>query len=264
LIEKLYLLICRIWGDEPLPKQPYPAWPQKRILSVRTWSQYFLTGNIIRLGIWMPMLWVALMHGIYAILYIIWFPLLVHVLFVMVELHKLIIIKRTLHQAPEGEWHDRPRRRANFKDLNAKVLGLKGFESVGFYRAIGVYHYHKFVMWYIGKALRGGSPQYLERTGPRYALDYAMEALHAEKVHAIAATLNTTMTIMILPCWWALPAPTYVMTEMHISTTLLMEIGRGVILWQAYWLFMEWYLVLVQRFIRVRILSALTKKAPVT
>jgi hypothetical protein len=245
--------------------QPDPAWPQKRLLSVRTWSQYFLTGNIIRIGIYMPTFWLAMVRPEPAVFFVIWFPLLIHVLFITVELYRLLIIKRTLHLAPEGEWHDRPRLRANFKSLNAKVLHLRSFESVRLYRAIGVELYHRFVMWYIGKALRGGSPQYLERLGPRYALDYAMDSMLAEKVHAAAATLNLTVTLLLLHCWWQWPpTPSPLMVLLGLSPDQMTLISRIILIYQAYWLFMEYYLVMVQRFIRVRILSALAKKVTVS
>lgn len=237
MIRPLYLLLSKWWGDEPLPEEPSPRWPKARLLSTLTWSRYFLVGNVIRAGTLSPVLGYAVSNRLALPLFLLLYPLSVHGALIAIELYKQALIGRLAGSSEDQEYVPEPK----YPDLpvvDRGKLRLMPFESVRFYRTMGLEVFRALVTWYVDRAMGGTSHvRYMDRSGRRAAVDFAMETSVAESVHAKGAAINT----LVLGVIWE-GAPLWIRV------------------WLGVWVFAEWLLVLLQRYMRVRVFEALTKR----
>lgn len=233
----LYLLLSRWWGDEPIPTGPSQAWPQDRLRQAQTWSRYFLVGNIIRAGTIAPAFGFASSHGLILVEFILCYPVAVHFTLIAIEIYKQSVLSRLIPQSIECPYEPQPKY-PDIQEVSRKELRLLPFESVNFYRAFGMEWFRMLVMWYASQAMGNEKTiRFMDKSGRRAAVDFAMEACTAEAVHAKGAAINTAALAFLYrdaPLWLNL--------------------------WVGFWVFAEWLLVLLQRYMRVRVYVALSKR----
>lgn len=237
MIRWVYLRLSQWWGDEPIPVNPDECWPKRRLQSSQTWSRYFLVGNLIRAGTISPVVGYLSSIHFWLPLLILVYPLAVHLLLTVVEIYKQALIHRLIPLSDDEDWTPHPKY-PDLPNVSRKTLRLLPFESVRLYQLLGMEAFRTLVMWYVSEAMgKARQVRYMDRTGRRAAIDYAMEASTAESVHAKGAALNTVVLALIFST-----APVWINV------------------WLGFWVFAEWCLVLLQRYMRVRVFVALTKR----
>ena len=237
MIRAVYLLLSQWWGDEPLPGTSDPTWPRARLMSTRTWSRYFIVGNLIRAGTIAPIYGFTLANRQLLGSIILSYPIGIHILLTLIEAYKQRQIAILLRTAEDLPYKPQPK----YEDLSVVTRGAFGllpFESERLYRSLGMEFFRALVTWYASQAMGDHSQvRFMDGRGRRAAVDFAMEASRAESIHAKGAAINTVVLLLI----------------MHRAPI-------GFIVWLAAWVFAEWWLVLLQRYMRVRVFVAISKR----
>jgi hypothetical protein len=244
-IRRFYRLMTNIGQDEMLSEHQRPSIKQSKLVEMRNDARYFAWANVLRGGLYVPVVIQLIHQQQWGIAWSLIFLITFHTICIGLEIYKAALLDLWIPQTDENGIDPDEVKLANApKDLQRHwYFDAKPFEFVSVYRAIGVEHFRRAVVWYTNKTkfsieeIRAGKRvQYLQGSVASM-LKYERDTRVGELMHLAALAFNVA------------PFSYFVSERMWFWVGFV-----GLILW------LDLYLVMLQRYNRMRVQKLLVRQ----